>query len=66
MLNSSGLLNLTFNIFRMFFMVIEKLYLVEVQKVSGNLERKICAVGLVKILTECPLLLSTNENQRIW
>lgn len=47
-------------------MVLEKLYLADLQKVSGNLERKICAVGVTKILTECPLLLSTPENQKLW
>ena len=43
--------------FRMFGMVVEKLYIPEVQKVSGHIERKICAVGITKILTECPAVL---------
>ncbi|XP_038057672.1 exportin-2-like [Patiria miniata] len=41
---------------KMFGMVLEKLYIPEVQKVSGHLERKICAVGITKILTECPAM----------
>lgn len=50
----------------MFMMVIERLFLLDLQKVSGNLERKICAVGVAKILTECSYLLSTESNQRLW
>ncbi|XP_033645162.1 exportin-2-like isoform X2 [Asterias rubens] len=42
---------------KMFGMVVEKLYIPEVQKVSGHIERKICAVGITKILTECPAVL---------
>lgn len=33
-------------------MVLEKLFVAEVQKVSGHTERKICAVGITKLLTE--------------
>jgi exportin-2 (importin alpha re-exporter) len=47
-------------------MVLEKLYLTDLQKVSGNLERKICAVGVAKILTETPFLLSNESNLKIW
>ena len=47
-------------------MVLEKLYIADLQKVSGNLERKICAVGLVKILTETPFLMSSESNLKIW
>jgi exportin-2 (importin alpha re-exporter) len=49
----------------MFLMVLEKLYIVDLQKVSGNLERKICAVGLTKIITECQILLTPNY-EKIW
>jgi len=50
----------------MFTMVLEKLYLVDLQKVSGNLERKICAVGITKILVECQTLLSSENYTKIW
>ena len=42
---------------QMFKMVIERLYLQDVQKVSGSTERKICAVGITKLLTETPAML---------
>lgn len=47
-------------------MVLEKLFVLDLQKVSGNLERKICAIGVTKILTECPMLLSNETNLKIW
>ncbi len=47
-------------------MVVERLYVMDLQKVSGNLERKICAVGVTKILTECLILLSNDTSQKIW
>lgn len=50
----------------MFMMVIQNLFIVDLQKVSGNLERKICAIGVSKILTECQLLLSNETNMKIW
>jgi exportin-2 (importin alpha re-exporter) len=50
----------------MFMMVLEKLYVADLQKVCGNLERKICAVGLTKILNECQFLLSSDANVKVW
>ena len=47
-------------------MVLERLFVMDLQKVSGNLERKICAVGVTKILTEYPYLLSTDAYKAIW
>jgi len=47
-------------------MVLEKLFIADLQKVSGNLERKICAVGVVRILTGTPFLLSSEVNLKIW
>eukprot|EP01137_Pigoraptor_chileana_P025247 Opistho-2@94433 len=41
---------------RLFAMVAQSLYINEVQKVSGSTERKICAVGMTKILTESPFV----------
>ena len=46
-------------------MVIEKLFVPDLQKVSGNLDRKICAVGVVKILTESQFLLN-EANLKLW
>lgn len=50
----------------MFMMVLQNLYVAELQKVSGNLERKICAIGVSKILTDCQVLLSNESNIKIW
>jgi len=50
----------------MFMMVMDKLFIADLQKVSGNLERKICAVGVTKILTECPMMLSSPVYQKAW
>jgi exportin-2 (importin alpha re-exporter) len=50
----------------MYLMVIERLFVLDLQKVSGNLERKICAVGVTKILTENDFLVSTDANQLLW
>jgi exportin-2 (importin alpha re-exporter) len=41
-----------------FGMVLERLVILEVQKVSGTTERKICAVGMTKWLCETPCILS--------
>ena len=43
---------------KLFGMVIERLILPEVQKVSGSLERKICAVGITRLLCDAPECLS--------
>lgn len=49
----------------MFGMVVEKIVIPEVQKVSGQVEKKICAVGIIKILTECPAMMDT-EYTKLW
>ena len=49
----------------MFGMVLEKIIIPEVQKVSGTIEKKICAVGITKILTECPSMMDT-EYTKLW
>ena len=41
---------------KLFGMVVEKLFVADVQKVSGQTERKICAVGITKVLTETPVM----------
>uniref|UniRef100_A0A8D3DNW8 Exportin-2 n=1 Tax=Scophthalmus maximus TaxID=52904 RepID=A0A8D3DNW8_SCOMX len=50
---------------KMFGMVLEKIVVPEVQKVSGAVEKKICAVGITKVLTECPAMMDT-EYTKIW
>lgn len=50
---------------RMFGMVLEKIIIPEVQKVSGAVEKKICAVGITKVLTECPAMMDT-EYTKLW
>ncbi|XP_042197781.1 exportin-2 [Callorhinchus milii] len=50
---------------KMFGMVLEKIVVPEVQKVSGQIEKKICAVGITKILTECPCMMDTDYT-KLW
>ena len=50
---------------RMFGMVVEKLFVAEVQKVSGSTERKICAVGMTKILCDAPVMIA-GDYQALW
>nr|XP_006818921.1 PREDICTED: exportin-2-like [Saccoglossus kowalevskii] len=50
---------------KMFGMVLERLYLADVRKVSGGTERKICAVGMTKLLTECPVIIN-GEYAKLW
>lgn len=47
-------------------MVLSNLYCAELQKVSGDVEKKICEVGLTKILTESPALLENENNVKVW
>jgi exportin-2 (importin alpha re-exporter) len=47
-------------------MVIEKLFVIDLQKVSGRVDRKICAVGTAKILAECQFLLGNEANLKVW
>ncbi|XP_046365033.2 exportin-2-like [Haliotis rufescens] len=42
---------------KMFGMVLEKLFLQDLQKISGHTEKRICAVGVTKILCEVPSML---------
>lgn len=50
---------------QMFGMVLERLMIVDMQKISGNVERKIAAVGVTKILCECPQLID-GPYARLW
>ena len=45
----------------MFGMVLERLYLQDMQKISGEVEQKICAVGVTNILTEAPAMIQNYE-----
>ncbi|CAL1277563.1 unnamed protein product [Larinioides sclopetarius] len=47
----------------MFAMVIERLIIPDLQKVSGNVERKICSVGMIKLLTEAPEVIDGSYSQ---
>lgn len=49
----------------MFGMVLEKLMIVDMQKISGTVERKITAVGVTKILCECPQMID-GHYARLW
>lgn len=40
----------------MFGMVLDSLYISNVAKVNGKIERRICCVAMVKLLTEAPEL----------
>jgi len=40
---------------KIFGMVIEKLYIADVKKVTGAIERRICMCGMIKILAQLPL-----------
>uniref|UniRef100_A0A131Y3V5 Exportin-2 n=1 Tax=Ixodes ricinus TaxID=34613 RepID=A0A131Y3V5_IXORI len=50
---------------KMFGMVLERLVIADVQKVSGTLERKMCAVGITKLLTEAEALVQ-GEYSSFW
>ena len=43
-------------------MVVEKLFVVDLQKVSGTSEKKICAAGVTKILTESSMMIGQYEH----
>lgn len=40
-------------------MVIEKLFVPNVQKLTNSIEKKICAVGITNILIDAPVMLTT-------
>lgn len=49
----------------MFGMVVEKLMVSDIQKISGSVERKITAIGLTKLLCEAPELID-GQYSRYW
>ena len=46
----------------MFGMVVERVILTDLQKVSGDIDRKIAAVGITNILIDCPLMMQAPYN----
>jgi hypothetical protein len=40
-------------------MILNSLYIPNIGKVNGKIERKICCVAMIKLLTESPELIST-------
>ncbi|PSN32353.1 Exportin-2 [Blattella germanica] len=49
----------------MFGRVLEKVIIPDVQKISGNVERKIAAIGITNLLCECPEMLEGSYS-RFW
>ncbi|XP_034196637.1 chromosome segregation 1 [Osmia lignaria lignaria] len=47
---------------QMFGMVIERVLLADLQKVSGDIERKVAAVGISNLLIDCPAMLERPYN----
>jgi exportin-2 (importin alpha re-exporter) len=46
------------SIFSMFGMVVERVFVTDMNKVSGELDQKIVVVGATKLLCDCPTLLA--------
>ncbi|KNC84613.1 hypothetical protein SARC_03180 [Sphaeroforma arctica JP610] len=47
---------------KLFNMVITSLYLPSMQKLQTSHNRKICAVGFIRLLTECPAMITTYKS----
>lgn len=43
-------------------MVLERVIITDLQKVSGEREKKITAVGMANLLVDCPMMLSSPYN----
>lgn len=50
---------------KMFGMVLEKLYLADIKKITGYVNRRICMCGLIKILSQLPLIENGTYNH-LW
>lgn len=48
--------------FRMFGMVLERVLIPDLTKITGDIDRKIVAVGISRILCECPATLAQYRN----
>lgn len=46
----------------MFGMVVERVFITDMQKVSGDIERKVTAVGVSNLLIDCPAMLESPYN----
>lgn len=40
--------------FSLFVMILDNIWIPNIQKVNGSIERKMAAVSMIKLLTECP------------
>jgi len=49
----------------LFLMVIDSLWIPNVLKIDSHIQRKICSIGLIKLLTECPQLFETHLDKWI-
>lgn len=49
----------------MFGMVLDKLFITELRRIQGNIERKIVGVGVTRLLCECPEMYTGNY-QKQW
>ena len=47
---------------QMFGMVVERVFIADMQKVSGDIERKVTAVGISNLLIDCPAMLESPNN----
>ncbi|XP_017461915.1 PREDICTED: exportin-2-like [Rhagoletis zephyria] len=50
----------------MFVMVVEKLFIVDAQKVLGSTDRKTLAVGITKLLTELDVFFTNTNMNALW
>lgn len=46
----------------MFGMVVERVLIADMQKISGDIERKVTAVGMSNLLIDCPMILERPYN----
>lgn len=48
----------------MFAMVVERIIISDIQRISGNTEKKICSVGIIRLLCESPLI--AGQYSSLW
>ncbi|KAL2737733.1 exportin-2 [Vespula squamosa] len=61
--NATSLVNIIDQIQpQMFGMVVERIFLSDLQKVSGDIEKKVTAVGMSNLLIDCPPMLESPYN----
>jgi exportin-2 (importin alpha re-exporter) len=46
--------------------VLDRLFISEMQKISGPLEKKVVAVGVTRLLCECPQSMLTGQYSMYW